>query len=399
MAHIVEFTIKGLCGRKQEINIMLDRHINVIFGENGSGKTALLKILHSAMSCDETILRDVPFTEAEVVIHSIDNNRDYVYQIKKENQFISKTKVQKNISKASKATGILARDTEEKSIRAIFQQQLSFQENWSVTPATNTRGWKHTYLPVSRLYVGSGAVAYNRPEATKVEFSEDNLDARFSEILQQIWMKYSYNVNSEVREAQENGLANILREILSPIGITEKNNEKIALNPEFALERVKNFLSRQKKKVPLNDKEFLKRYKLEGEMRSVVIEIDEVEKNIEKAISPIEKLDELVKQLFSNNKKVNFSGREIEIVLGDGQLISPQQLSSGEKHLLKLLIEVVAVNLGTAIIDEPELSMHIDWQKNLLSNMCLLNENAQLIVATHSPEIMSRINDEQIFRL
>ena len=40
-----------------------------------------------------------------------------------------------------------------------------------------------------------------------------------------------------------------------------------------------------------------------------------------------------------------------------------------------------------SITDEPELSLHIAWQRNLLSSIRKLNSNAQIIVATHSPEI------------
>ena len=93
------------------------------------------------------------------------------------------------------------------------------------------------------------------------------------------------------------------------------------------------------------------------------------------------------------------SGREIEIQLQDGTTITPQQLSSGEKHLLKLLIEVVSIEDSSILIDEPELSMHIDWQKSLLQNMNTLNPGAQLIVATHSPEVMSELDDSKIFRI
>ena len=65
------------------------------------------------------------------------------------------------------------------------------------------------------------------------------------------------------------------------------------------------------------------------------------------------------------------------------------QMSSGEKQLFILLVEAVLMNQRTviSITDEPELSLHIDWQRNLLPCIKKLNSNAQLIVATHSPEI------------
>ena len=71
MSHIVKFTIEGLAGRRETLSMTMDRHINVIFGLNGCGKTSLLKILHSAMSNDATMLARVPFSAASVSIYSL----------------------------------------------------------------------------------------------------------------------------------------------------------------------------------------------------------------------------------------------------------------------------------------------------------------------------------------
>jgi DNA repair exonuclease SbcCD ATPase subunit len=71
MSHILEVKISGLAGNKNDTNIKFDRYLNIIYGLNGSGKTSLLKILHSAMVGDAEILRSVPFNEAEVQIFSI----------------------------------------------------------------------------------------------------------------------------------------------------------------------------------------------------------------------------------------------------------------------------------------------------------------------------------------
>ena len=107
----------------------------------------------------------------------------------------------------------------------------------------------------------------------------------------------------------------------------------------------------------------------------------------------------MVGQLISGSKKIQFGGREIEIETHNGTKIGAHLLSSGEKQLLKLLIEVASASANTVIIDEPELSMHIDWQKTLLENMNALNPECQLIVATHSPEVMSKLDDSKIFRI
>lgn len=393
MAHIIEFSIEGLAGRKKAINVKLNRDINVFFGLNGSGKSSLLKILHSAMSEDTSILKDVPFTEARVVMYSKAYDKNFEYKIKRGENLGRSNKVSKSFIQAATEKARLLDVNPEDYKRYMEVLSMSDQLKWNVSPKTDGKSWRHSYLPISRLYVGD--VAGKRESNTNL--SEDQLDLRFSDILQQIWLRYSYGVNSNIRDAQEEGLANIFRELLSPSGKAKKASDNIPA--EVALSRVKQFLSRQKKKVMLDDKNFLTRYAKESEMRNVVNDIDRVERNIEQAGLPIEKLNVLINKLFGYDKKVNLSGREIEIQLNDGTIISPQKLSSGEKHLLKLLIEVVAIGESTIIIDEPELSMHIDWQKSLLQDMNMLNPETQLIVASHSPEVMSRLDDSKIFHI
>ena len=68
MAHIVEFTIKGLAGRTEPLYRALDPHVNIFWGLNGRGKTSLLRILDSALQNDSGTIFNVPFTSAEILI-------------------------------------------------------------------------------------------------------------------------------------------------------------------------------------------------------------------------------------------------------------------------------------------------------------------------------------------
>ena len=73
-----------------------------------------------------------------------------------------------------------------------------------------------------------------------------------------------------------------------------------------------------------------------------------------------------------------------------GEDVSPFYLSSGEKQLLILLGEALLQRHATCvyIADEPELSLHLKWQERIVPSILSLNENAQMIVATHSPDII-----------
>ena len=69
--------------------------------------------------------------------------------------------------------------------------------------------------------------------------------------------------------------------------------------------------------------------------------------------------------------------------------LSIYSLSSGERQLLILLTETLLQQKlpFVYIADEPELSLHIEWQRNLINSIRELNPNAQVIFATHAPEI------------
>jgi ABC-type hemin transport system ATPase subunit len=80
-----------------------------------------------------------------------------------------------------------------------------------------------------------------------------------------------------------------------------------------------------------------------------------------------------------------------------GARLEEEHLSSGEYHLLYLLVSsLVTQRRGTVIaIDEPEMSMHIAWQRRLISALLQLASNAtpQFVFATHSPDIVANYAD------
>jgi predicted ATP-dependent endonuclease of OLD family len=200
-----------------------------------------------------------------------------------------------------------------------------------------------------------------------------------------------------VRKAQADGLANILKAILS--GKPGPKKELVNVNLKIAYERVSNFLLRQGSKGVLGSFDsFKKQYEKNLQLRKVVSDIDEVERRVAQAFSPRDELQALVKQMFTGNKDVTFGENSIDLH-ARGKEIGLSSLSSGEKHVLRILLETLLAEDNSIIIDEPELSMHIDWQKDLIKIMRQLNPNAQIIVATHSPEVMADIKDENIFRL
>lgn len=71
--------------------------------------------------------------------------------------------------------------------------------------------------------------------------------------------------------------------------------------------------------------------------------------------------------------------------------VTLDQLSSGEKQLLLILTTVFLQEEKPTVLlmDEPEISLHIEWQDRLVGTIRELNPNCQLILTTHSPNIFA----------
>lgn len=90
------------------------------------------------------------------------------------------------------------------------------------------------------------------------------------------------------------------------------------------------------------------------------------------------------KVIDTNNSKLSFR------IVEDDLPISIYELSSGEKQMLYILWKVLLHNQKPYILflDEPEISLHIDWQESLIGKIRLLNPNCQVIIATHAPSVL-----------
>jgi energy-coupling factor transporter ATP-binding protein EcfA2 len=118
--------------------------------------------------------------------------------------------------------------------------------------------------------------------------------------------------------------------------------------------------------------------------------ITDIKKAIQELRQPQNRFLEIIDDLFgATDKKINRAKNEIMFTYGN-QEITPYQLSSGEKQMLVILLTVLIQDLRPAVLfmDEPEISLHFDWQKKLIQYIRELNPNVQIILATHSPAVI-----------
>lgn len=89
-----------------------------------------------------------------------------------------------------------------------------------------------------------------------------------------------------------------------------------------------------------------------------------------------------------------------------------EQLSDGEKMLLMVVCDIARrlsianpglsdplEGQGIVLIDEIELHLHPKWQREVIPALMATFPNIQFIVTTHSPQVLSRVDSENIFLL
>ena len=102
------------------------------------------------------------------------------------------------------------------------------------------------------------------------------------------------------------------------------------------------------------------------------------------------RFQDIVDDLFSETgKKIVRTENEIRFSQ-IGETLVPYQLSSGEKQMLAILLTVLIEDGQPYVLfmDEPEVSLHIEWQKRLIDLIVELNPQVQIILTTHSPAVI-----------
>lgn len=99
---------------------------------------------------------------------------------------------------------------------------------------------------------------------------------------------------------------------------------------------------------------------------------------------------DIIDDMFSATEKTIVREAEAVVLEQWGERLDLRLLSSGEKQLLTILMTVLLEDgeYTTLLMDEPEVSLHMEWQQELINTIRRLNPNAQIILSTHSPAII-----------
>ena len=118
---------------------------------------------------------------------------------------------------------------------------------------------------------------------------------------------------------------------------------------------------------------------------------DEEQRSLAPSLSlPKRKFQDMIDELFSyTHKTIDRKSNDI-VFYQNGERLLPYKLSSGEKQMLVILLTVLVRDDDHCVLfmDEPEATLHIEWQQKLIGMIRSLNPNVQLILTTHSPAVI-----------
>lgn len=139
-------------------------------------------------------------------------------------------------------------------------------------------------------------------------------------------------------------------------------------------------------------------------INDLIVEFSQFEEDTKKLYHPLKEFLDILNKFFNDSAKQLYFDKvsseiKFNILNKDGLKIDDgreiKNLSSGEKQILILLTYIkYNSSLNVFIIDEPELSLHPKWQGEFLEAVeKIMPKDSQLIIATHSPEVIGNKKD------
>jgi ABC-type lipoprotein export system ATPase subunit len=393
----------------------LREDVNIIIGKNGTGKTTFMNIAHAVLTVDIDALFENAFHSVTLTLSDGKRTRT-VRADRKELETSPFATIEYHISN-----------------RKFSAPLIGGEDNRAMSPSIRRRAAEEAQKIKQELnsFVAVASLSVYRiggetdPESRErvVRRYTSAVDIRLLTLMQRL-TQYQLELSNAAREISADLQRDVLTSLLYSKGkdhvrgynlhfdeVVERQNlvsayRQLGVGGNEVAKRIQEHLAavgttvknlrqmseiRSKgdpKTVPNLPVDFaaLEAFKLTGK---VVAKSLDAERRTKEIFSQVDLFLGTLKS-FITDKNFTFSAGELSVST-EGP-IPLAKLSSGEKQLLILFIEALLQRRKPYIFlaDEPELSLHIAWQRNIISAITSLNPNAQIIVATHSPEVAGK---------
>ena len=406
---IKHVTISKLWGVKT-ISTDFDEHINIFIGINGSSKTTFLNLIEATLLVDLRVFYSVDFEYVKIDLNGTDIQYVKVIKQEKDGEFF--------ISYFFDDKDPINIPCPEIMLQRSYRIPMRYRETYSFVKEQMKNLVNISWLSVNRDNIDISD--YDRHD---FERFNNTVDIKLQELVKKL-LVYQLQLESDVNRDSSKFKEEVLSLMLyNPLfdDIDYKNLDFFektdmssmqqdlynAFNKLGVADDKKNLIQNHIKKIKTAISKISKGNFAREDIfvlglinRTVsIIKISKEHEISETTIfAPLTQFWKRLKDFMPNKEfLLNKEGDgELVIKISEGEnqkrLINIASLSSGEKQLFILLIEALLQNKSPQlfIADEPELSLHIDWQRKILKSLLELNPKAQIIVATHSPEIASK---------
>ncbi len=399
--------LKGFKDPDREVTVEFSKEpITVIYGENGCGKTTLLKVLYAIFKNDLVYLDNEHISKV-ILGYSLENKEEKEISIileKDRDGFGSS--ILGDIGDLDNLTSILFGVN-----RGLVSTDISINENLlkSNFPSESSKLIKYFFSHRDEMIAQKEKLEINTDFSGENHILVDNIGIdRIESIIIKEYRAAQRDISEKVKNAFLNTISNAVD--------IELNTKEYPLPDEFEnrLEKIRPTLislveKLDKSTVQTQLLDYLhhgtKKAISESKIfRALLVNILEKVEEVNPQLKSIDKLISIFNSHLYKNKKLVVTDEEIYIDCAN--LESKQskdvhdknkkvhdlnKLSSGERHLLVFLTLFLVIGRGRNffIIDEPEISLNMKWQRELLPLLSELSPNSQIIVATHSPSIAS----------
>ncbi len=372
--------VKGF-NKRLDGEFEFNEDLNIFTGPNGSGKTTLLKLLWYLISGHlEQILVEIPFRSIAIQTDLLTFSMERVKP--------DQVTLDYNFGKEEGIYEPIAIDAETGRVNRTDIDRVNSLEK---RIARTTK--RSLFFPTFRRIEGGFS---RTPDA------EDSDIRVFSvpEMLQVSMSRFS----SEVSVNGHKFITSISTEDLSEL-LTQKHSdiyEKINDRQSQVLDEISREMQ--------NNPDKGKASEIPQDPSVVLNAIQKVNEERERLSKPFSVLSELSRKILLYDA-IRVTGRVVPgettdgITLGEGRdgitvgeakdAISSDKLSSGEKQMLSFLCYNAFSESAPIFIDEPELSLHVDWERILLPTLLEQATTNQFFVATHSPFIYTMYPDKE----
>ncbi len=398
-----------------------DGDISVIYGDNGCGKTTFLKLVHSILKRDDESLASENVMYVEI----------YYEKNNGEREFIPVTQIQEEVDEGIIKNSYDWSELVDSELADCTSLSLGVErgvtsESLKVEPVDILRFLGHpeyrSLFAKTDIHLFSERMAMflKRYQNNRRRNKKDNMDLDAKHVfLQNIKMSNIENMLVEryllARNIATERIQNALFDTLAIAVDAKKTSDDIVMPSNFENDVYKN----KERIIEALDDGFENNFKnhvvnilssiqsesdvnkiLENQLlRKLVMNMTRELKVEKQLLSSINILVDVFNSFLVGDKKLIINKQEIYVQTEDSNL-SVGALSSGERHILTFLSIVIIAGRGRDIllIDEPEISLNIKWQRTLLSLLQELVPETQIIVASHSP-IISKKSPNSLVKL